>query len=273
MPAVPDLDLRSLVRSGVHFGHQASRWNPKMKPYIFKKRNLIHIIDLRQTVRGLVAGGLLLEKITAKNQQILFVGTKRQAKPLVREYAEACGQPYVAERWPGGLLTNYSTVRLRLERLHELESLETSGQINRYSKKMISTLRREHRKINRNLGGVRTMERLPGALVIVDPGREDNAVREAGKLHIPTVALIDTDCDPELVDVVVPGNDDSIGGIELFLSSMADAVNRGVARRPGMMVPGRQPETDAARETAEVPAAIAPEQPAAGETSPPADAS
>lgn len=228
-------DLRSLIKSGMHFGHQASRWNPKMKPFIFKKRNLIHIIDLRESVRGMIAGAMLVEKIAAMNQHILFVGTKRQAKQITREQAVRCGQPYVADRWPGGMLTNYSTVRLRLDRMRELERLETTGEVNLYSKKMVSTLRRELRKITRNLGGVRDMDKIPGAIVLVDPTREHNALAEANKLGVPTIALADTDCDPDPIDIVVPGNDDSIGAIEVFLSCMADAALRGVARRQSMM--------------------------------------
>ncbi len=221
------IDVRELVKAGVHFGHRTSRWNPKMRPYILKKRNLIHIIDVRETVRGLVTGRLLTETIAARGEYVLFVGTKRQASAIVQHEAERCGMPCVAERWPGGLLTNYMTIRKRLNRLLELEDFEKTGQINLYSKKMISSLRREYRKIKRNLGGVRSMDRLPGLVVIVDPRREHLATREAAKLAIPSIAWTDTDGDPDMVDVVVPANDDSIGAIQIFVRIMADAVLAG----------------------------------------------
>ena len=198
-----------------------------MAPYILKKKNLIHIIDLRETVRGIITAAKLVEAVAAQGHYVVFVGTKRQARGIVREEAERCGMPCVAERWPGGLLTNYATIRRRLDRLIELEDLEKTGQIRAYSKKMISSLRREQRKITRNLGGVRNMNRLPGLLVIVDPRREHLAVREGVKLSIPVVAWIDTDADPEDIDVVVPANDDAIGAIQIFLRLMADAVRAG----------------------------------------------
>jgi small subunit ribosomal protein S2 len=201
-----------------------------MKPYIYKKRNLIHIIDLRQTIRGLVTAEKVARAIAEKGEYILFAGTKRQAQPIVEREAQRCGMPYVTDRWPGGLLTNYVTIRKRLERLDELEELERTGRIQEYSKKMISSLRREKRKILRNLGGVREMDRLPGLLIVVDPADEDIAIREAVKLEIPTVAWMDTDGDPEDIDVVVPANDDAIGSIEIFARIMADAVLEGRER-------------------------------------------
>lgn len=225
-----DIDVRDLIQAGVHFGHRSSRWNPKMKPYIYKKRNLIHIIDLQKTLRGLAAGKRVASAIAEKGEYVLFAGTKRQAQPIIEREAERCGMPYVAERWPGGLLTNYVTIRKRLDRLDELEDLERTGRIEQYSKKMISSLRREKRKILRNLGGVREMDRLPGLLVIVDPARENIAVREAVKLGIPTIAWMDTDADPEDIDIVVPANDDAIGSIEIFCRMMADGVLEGRER-------------------------------------------
>lgn len=195
-----------------------------MVPYILKKRNLIHIIDLRETVRGLVTAQRLVEAVAERGDRVLLVGTKRQAKVAVRDEAERCGMPYVAERWPGGLLTNFATIRARLDRLVELEGLERTGQIDLYSKKMVSSLRRERRKIERNLGGVRNMDTLPGLLVIVAPNRERLAVKEAHKLGIPTIAWMDTDCDPDGIDVVVPANDDAIGAIQIFLRMVADTI-------------------------------------------------
>jgi len=224
------IGIRDLIKAGVHFGHRTSRWNPDMEPYILKKRNLIHLIDLRETIRGLVTGAKLASIVSGRGGYVLFGGTKRQARPIVRREAQRCGMPYVADRWPGGLLTNYVTIRDRLERLIELEQLEESGEIESYGKKMISSLRREKRKIERNLGGVRDMDRLPGLVVLVDPVREYIAADEARKLGIPSVALIDTDGAPDAVDVVVPGNDDSIGSIEIFLHTMADAVLEGKGR-------------------------------------------
>jgi len=199
------IDIRELIEAGFHFGHRTSRWNPKMQPYIFKKRNLIHIIDLRQTLRGLIIAGRLAHAVARQGKYVLFTGTKRQAQDIIQREAGRCAMPNVAERWPGGLLTNYVTIRSRLERLRELEDLEETGQIELYSKKMIASLRREERKIQRNLGGVREMAELPGLVVIVDPVREYIAAKEARKLGIPSVALVDTDGDPENVDVVVPG--------------------------------------------------------------------
>ncbi len=250
-----NLNVRELIKAGFHFGHRTSRWNPAMKPYIFKRRNLIHIIDLRETLRGLIVGRRLTKAIAARGQYVLFAGTKKQAASLVKREAERCGMPYVADRWPGGLLTNYVTIRSRLERLEELEELERTGQMAMYSKKMVSALRREKRKILRNLGGVREMDRLPGLLVIVDPAREHIAVREALKLEIPIIALTDTDGDPAEIDVVVPGNDDSIAAVEIFLQTMSEAVLQGRQRT------GTEPAT-APEETAEEPAAAEEAEPA-----------
>ncbi len=237
-----NVSIRDLIKAGFHFGHQTSRWNPKMAPYIFKRRNLIHIIDLRETLRGLITGRKLTEAVAAKAQDVLFVGTKKQAKGIVAEEAQRVGMPYVAERWPGGLLTNYTTIRSRLERLRELESLEQTGEIGLYNKKMVSSFRREKRKILRNLGGVRGMNGLPGLLVIVDPAREHLAVREAIKLDIPIIALTDTDGDPDELDVVVPGNDDSIGAIEIFVRLMAAGAKAGLASRG--IVPEAPPQVE-----------------------------
>ncbi len=256
------LNIRSLIKAGFHFGHRSSRWNPAMKPYIFKQRNQIHIIDLMATLRGLIAAGKLTEAIAAKGEAILFVGTKKQGAELVEREAGRCNSPYVAERWPGGLLTNYTTVRKRLDRLVELEEMEETGGIDLYSKKMISRLRREKRKILRNLGGVRKMDRMPGLLVIVDPAQERIAVKEAVKLEIPIVALTDTDGEPSEIDVVVPGNDDSIAAIEIYLSVMADGVLRGTGDKPGGPVGEAVPEAES---TEVEEAAAEPDAPAAAE--------
>jgi len=226
---VATIFVKDLIEAGVHFGHRASRWNPKMRPYIYGRRNEIHIIDVRETLRGLLRARKYLQQIAAKGSLILFVGTKRQATDIVAEQAQRCGMPYVNDRWLGGTLTNYATIRSRFARLDELEGLIHSEAIQTYSKKMQSALNREYRKIHRNLHGLRTMERLPECLVIIDPNKEKNAVREARKLGITTVALIDTDCDPDDVDLPIPGNDDSMRSIEIVLTVLADAVIAGRA--------------------------------------------
>lgn len=223
---MPIVSVNDLIESGVHFGHRISRWNPKMLPYIFGKRNGIHIINLKETIRGLIRAYWFLARIS-KREQVLFVGTKRQARRIVKEEAERCSMPYCNERWLGGTLTNYSTVHSRLERLAQLEKVEISGEIESYRKKEVATHMREKAKILRNLEGVRTMDRLPGALVVVDPRREVIAVREAAKLGIPVIALIDTDSDPDLVDIAIPGNDDAIRSIGLVMRTLADAVITG----------------------------------------------
>ena len=224
--------VQDILESGVHYGHRTSRWNPKMRPYIYGRRNLIHIIDIKETVRGLLRAQKYLGQVAAQGSLILFVGTKRQAADPVRETAEACGMPYVTERWLGGTLTNFRTIRGRLQRLEELEHLESSGELASYSKKMQSTLMREHKKIYRNLNGIRHMNRMPEALVVIDPKKEKNAVREAHLIGAKIVSLIDTDSDPDDVDLPIPGNDDSIRSIRLVLEYLADAIKGGKGQQP-----------------------------------------
>lgn len=226
------LAVKELIDAGVHFGHRASRWNPKMKPYIYGKRNLIHIIDLKETVRGLLRATKFFQRVASSNGLILFVGTKRQAAETIAEECNRCQMPYVTERWLGGTLTNFRTIRSRLERLEELENTLDGEQAFSYSKKMISTLTRERTKIDRNLSGIRHMTRLPEALLVVDPHREHIAVAEARKLGIKVVALLDTDCDPDVVDLPIPGNDDSMRSIELVVKHLADAILVGKASAP-----------------------------------------
>src|SRR5882757_7555926 len=216
--------VQELVEAGVHYGHRASRWNPKMRPYIYARKNLIHIIDVRQTVRGLLRAKKYLTQLTSRGSLVLFVGTKRQAADTVQREAERCGMPYVNDRWLGGSLTNYRTIRSRLTRLEELEAIRAGEQINTYSKKMQSALSREYRKMYRNLHGMRTMSRLPECLIVIDPKKEKNAISEARKMGVATIALIDTDCDPDLVDLPIPGNDDSMRSIELVIKMLADAI-------------------------------------------------
>ncbi len=219
--------VKDLIEAGVHFGHRASRWNPKMRPYIYARRNLIHIIDVRETIRGLLRARRYLQKVTAQGSLVLLVGTKRQACDVVEQQGLRCGMPFVSDRWLGGTLTNFRTIRSRLTRLEELETLRNSEELATYSKKMQSALNREYRKMYRNLNGMRTMNRLPECLVVIDPRKEKNAIGEARKLGIATVALIDTDCDPDEVDLPVPGNDDSIRSIELIVALLADAIVAG----------------------------------------------
>ncbi len=224
--------IRELVDSGVHFGHRVSWWNPKMAPYIYGKRNGIHIINVKETVKGLLIAKKFLTQAVSAGQDVLFVGTKRQAKQAINEQATRCAMPYVNERWLGGTLTNFRTIRSRLARLEELEALEETGQISSYSKKMITTLMREKRKIKRNLEGIRNMSKLPGAVVVIDCRREHLALREARKLGITTVGLIDTNSDPDTVDIAIPGNDDAMRPIELLLKEVAESVEEGKAAKP-----------------------------------------
>lgn len=234
--------VRNLIESGVHFGHRTSRWNPKMQPYIFGKRNLIHIIDIRETVKGILRAKKFVSAIVAKGDDVLFVGTKRQARNAVMQVSERTGQHYVSERWLGGTLTNFRTVRSRLQRLEELEAIEAAGMEGKYSKKMISSITRERRKIKRNLEGVRRMSKLPGVLVLVDVRREHIAAKEARKLNIPVISVVDTDSDPDNVDIVIPGNDDAMRAIELIMSELGDAIEEGKKARVE-----ESPAADAAR--------------------------
>lgn len=219
--------VQDMIEAGVHFGHRTSLWNPKMAPYIFGRKNQIHILDIRETLRGLLRAKKYLSQVAAGGSLILFIGTKRQAGEAIEEQSLRCGMPFVSERWLGGTLTNFRTIRSRLGRLEELEELRRTEKIDNYSKKMQSSLNREYRKMYRNLNGLRTMNRLPECLFVVDPGKERNAIREAKRLGITTAALIDTDSDPSDIDLPIPGNDDGIRSIEMILKELADAVIAG----------------------------------------------
>jgi len=249
--------VSQLINSGIHFGHRASRWNPKMAPYIFGKRNTIHIIDIRETVKGLLRAKRFVTKVVASGENVLFVGTKRQARMQIRTHATRVNMPWVADRWLGGTLTNFRTIRSRLGRLEELEAAESDGTAQQYSKKMIATRTRELRKINRNLQGIREMTKVPGALIIIDAHRERNAVFEAQKLQIPTICLIDTDSDPDLADIPIPGNDDAIRAIDVVLKHMSDAVEEGIRGRKAPM-PEEQPVEAKSRATGAEEKAAAP---------------
>lgn len=239
--------VEELVQAGVHFGHRASRWNPKMAPYIYARKGLIHIIDVRETVRGLLRAKKYLGQVAAGGSLVLFVGTKRQAQAAIEREALRCGMPFVSERWLGGALTNFRTVRSRLARLEELEALRAGPELANYSKKMQSALAREYRKMYRNLNGLRLLNRLPECLVIFDPKKEKNAVREARSLGIATVSLIDTDCDPDLIDLPIPGNDDGIRSIELVTRHLADAI---LAAKNQVVGASKQPIADTAQAAA-----------------------
>ena len=215
---------RKLINAGIHFGHAVSRWNPKMAPFIFAKRGNIHIINVKKTLEGLLVAKKLLAEVVSSGKDVVFVGTKRQAQKAVEVIAEKCGMHYVSQRWLGGMLTNFRTVRSRLQRLEQLEAMAEDGSLESESKKQASRLKREMRKIKANLHGVRKMARPPGAMVVVDAKKEYLALREAKKLGIATIGLLDTDSDPDTVDVAIPANDDSIRAIDLILNELADAV-------------------------------------------------
>ena len=219
------ITMKQLLETGVHFGHQTKRWNPKMKKYIYGERNGIHIINLEQTVE-------LIEKdvypfvveIAKQGKSVLFVGTKKQAQDAIKEEAERCGQFYVNSRWLGGMLTNFKTIRSRVERLNKLNNMEKMGEFDLLPKKEVSKLKIERDKLETNLGGIKNMRSLPGLMFVVDPAQEDIAVKEARDLNIPIVAITDTNCDPDLIDHVIPGNDDAIRAVKLIASVIADAI-------------------------------------------------
>jgi len=219
--------VRELINAWVHFGHGVSRWNPKMAPFIFAKRGNIHIIDVKITLKGLLIARKFLAEEVSSGSDVIFVGTKRQAQKAVAAAANKCGMHYVCQRWLGGMLTNFRTIRSRLQRLEQLEAMEQDGTLESESKKQASRLKREMRKIKSNLEGVRKMSRLPGAVIVVDAKKEYLALREAKKLGIATVGILDTDSDPDTVDVAIPANDDSIRAVELILNELADAVALG----------------------------------------------
>lgn len=226
-----NISMKALLESGVHFGHRTNKWDPRMKPYIFTERNGIHILDLQQTVKLANNAYAVIRDTVANGGTVLFVGTKRQAQETIAEEAIRCGMPYVTERWLGGMLTNWSTMYQRIQELERLEQLRDSGEINRLTKKEGLLIEREINRLNTRLAGVRKMKRLPNLLFIIDVGREVSAVNEANLLNIPIVALVDTNCNPQPVDYVIPSNDDAIRAIKLLVSKMADAVLEGKAAR------------------------------------------
>ena len=234
------ISMKQLLEAGVHFGHQTRRWNPKMAPYIFTERNGIYIIDLQKTVKKLEEAYMFVRDVAANGDTVLFVGTKKQAGDSVREEAERAGVHYVNARWLGGMMTNFKTIRRRIERLNQLQKMEEDGTFDRLPKKEVIKLRLEIEKLEKFMGGIRTMNKLPGALFVVDPRKEKIAVSEAKKLGIPVVAIVDTNCDPDEVDYVIPGNDDAIRAVKLIAQTMADAI-----------IEGRQGVQEAAEDAAE----------------------
>ena len=225
------ISMKALLESGVHFGHRTNKWDPRMKPYIFTERNGIHIIDLQQTVKLLNQGYNIVRDTVAAGGNVLFVGTKRQAQETVAEEAARCGMPYVTERWMGGMLTNWDTMFKRIQELERLEKVRDSEEINRLTKKEGLLIEREITRLSTRLSGARIMKRRPDLLFIIDVGREDAAVREANLLKIPIVAMVDTNCNPQNVDYVIPSNDDAIRAIKLLVAKVADAVLEGKAMR------------------------------------------
>lgn len=241
------ITMKQLLEAGVHFGHQTRRWNPKMAPYIFTERNGIYIIDLQKTVKKMEEAYAFVKEVVQEGKSILFVGTKKQAQEAIREEAERCGMFYVNERWLGGMLTNFATIRRRVERLIELEKMEETGYFDLLPKKEVTKLRAEKEKLQRFLGGIKNMKELPGALFIVDTRKERIAVLEARKLGIPIVGIVDTNCDPDEIDYVIPGNDDAIRAVRLITSKIADAVleaKQGEQQEEPSQQPPRQEEEE-----------------------------
>ena len=243
------VSMKQLLEAGVHFGHQTRRWNPKMAQYIFTERNGIYIIDLQKTVKKLEDAYMFVREISANGGEILFVGTKKQAQESVREEAVRCGMPYVNARWLGGMLTNFNTIQKRVNRLAQLKAMEQDGTFNLLPKKEVIKLQLDIEKLEKFMGGITQMKKQPAAMFIVDPRKERIAVLEAKKLGIPIVAIVDTNCDPDEVDYVIPGNDDAIRAVKLIAGAMADAV-----------IEGRQGEAEAPAAEAEAETAVAEEE-------------
>ena len=251
------ITMKQLLEAGVHFGHPTRKWNPKMKKYIYVARNDIHIVNLEKTVEMIDKAYTFVKDTAAEGKSILFVGTKKQAQDAIREEAERCGMYYVNSRWLGGTLTNFKTIRSRIDRMVKIEKMEQNGEFELLPKKEVAKLKEEFEKLDTNLGGIREMGKLPGVMFIVDPHNEDIAVAEARKLNIPIVAITDTNCDPDLIDYVIPGNDDAIRAIKLIAGAMADAViearegEEGLAARRAVEAQ-MQAEAEAAKANVEV---------------------
>ena len=239
---MPVISMKQLLEAGVHFGHQTRRWNPKMKEYIFTERNGIYIIDLQKTVKKIEEAYNFVRDLAMEEKSVLFVGTKKQAQESIEQEAKRCDMFYVNQRWLGGMLTNFKTIQGRIARLRKIEQMELNGEFDLLPKKEVMQLKLEQEKLERNLGGIKEMKKLPGALFVVDPRKEHIAVSEARTLKIPIVAIIDTNCDPDEVDYPIPGNDDAIRAVKLITAKMADAVLEG---RQGEQMNGEEPEAAA----------------------------
>ena len=237
------ISMKQLLEAGVHFGHQTRRWNPKMAPYIFTERNGIYIIDLQKTVRKIDEAYMFIRDLALEGKTVLFVGTKKQAQESVEQEAKRCGMYYVNNRWLGGMMTNFRTIKTRIARLNAIDKMEAEGQFELLPKKEVAKLALEREKLEANLGGIREMKNLPGALFIVDPRKERIAVQEARALNIPIVAIVDTNCDPDEIDYVIPGNDDAIRAVKLIAGKMADAILEG---HQGEQIEEAAPATEAA---------------------------
>lgn len=248
------ITMKQLLEAGVHFGHQTKRWNPKMKPYIFGARNGIYIVDLQKTVRYFKTAYEFIEQTVAAGEKVLFVGTKKQAQDAIREEAERAGQYFVNNRWLGGMLTNFATIKTSIDRLKKIEAMSTDGTIELLTKKEGLQLERERIKLEKNLGGIKNMGKQPGAIFIIDPNKEAIAVKEARRLGIPVVAVVDTNCDPDGIDYIIPGNDDAIRAIRLFASKVADACVDGDQQRKASKQTAAEGKDEAA-EAVEAPAA------------------
>ena len=246
---MPVVSMKQLLEAGVHFGHQTRRWNPKMAQYIFTERNGIYIIDLQKTVKKLEEAYLFVRDVAADGSDVLFVGTKKQAQDSVKEEAIRCGMPYVNARWLGGMLTNFNTLKRRIKRLEQLKKMEADGTFDLLPKKEVIKLKLEIEKLEKFMGGIVNMKKQPAAMFIVDPRKERIAVQEAHKLGIPIVAIVDTNCDPDEIDYVIPGNDDAIRAVRLIAGAMADAVIEG--RQGEQEAPAEAAEETAAEEAAE----------------------
>ena len=245
---MPVVSMKQLLEAGVHFGHQTRRWNPKMAPYIFTERNGIYIIDLQKTVRKIDDAYNFVRDVAAEGKSILFVGTKKQAQESIAVEAQRCNMFFVNQRWLGGTMTNFKTIRQRIARLNEIDAMEENGDFDVLPKKEVIKLMAEREKLEKNLGGIRQMKSLPGALFVVDPRKEHIAVQEARRLGIPIVGIVDTNCDPDEIDYVIPGNDDAIRAVKLIAGKMADAVLEG---RQGEQSGDAAEEAPAAEEAAE----------------------
>jgi small subunit ribosomal protein S2 len=230
---MPQIAMKALLESGVHFGHQTKRWNPKMKPYIFAARNGIYIIDLQKTLKYTREAVTFVKGVIRSGQKLLFIGTKKQAKDSIKEEAMRCGMPYVSSRWLGGTLTNFVTIQKRVERLKQLEEMDATGGFDKYPVKERMSIQKELKKLRENLDGLKDMDILPGAIFTIDVKREENAVKECNRLGVPVVAVVDTNCDPDGIDVLIPGNDDAIRAVRLMCKIMADSIIEEKRKRSG----------------------------------------